>query len=137
MKFTFSFSRIYLSLFLTYFRVFTQLCLIICIKFLLFWTQKIVYYASALYYVKFVGIMCIKHCLLSRSTYLLPEALFVRRIFMIKPAATAAAAAARMRWPEHCFDIEYILNLISLVKMHYKYNTHIIINMSTAKMPPT
>ena len=31
-------------------------------------TPKIVYYASALYYVKFVIVMCIKYCLLSRNT---------------------------------------------------------------------
>ena len=38
--------------------------------------------------------MRIKHCLLSRNTYLLSEALFVRRIFKFKPAAAATAAVA-------------------------------------------
>ena len=119
---TFSFPRIYLSLFLTCLQVSTQLYLIIFNKFILFWPQKLVHYASALYYVKFVVIILQEKHLLPVFRRIMHELTWwqQQQRSTAHRLAVAAAAAAAMTTASH--RTQLTLNIFS--NTHYKYSTH-------------
>ena len=110
---TFSFPRIYLSLFLTCLQVSTQLYLIIFNKFILFWPQKLVHYASALYYVKFVVIILQEKHLLPVFRRIMHELTWWQQQQQCSTAHRLAAAAAAAMTSASLIEHKLTLNISS------------------------